>query len=287
MQAIPLWIYIRKCHHKSCFCGSCNFNSTKTTRIGGGGVSETELLASVADGTHGFGDYVGTENTIATMVYARQPNLIRYSNNSLKSIVVDRAFDTSNNMVSFSAPNLETLNGKGSIFTGCFRLVSVDLGKVTELPLSTFYGCNNLALIPNSERLTYIGQQCFPYNTGIDTAYLPMLERLDMFSFSGSAVREVHLGAISELKSNCFNNCHKLEVVEIGDKCVKIDRSFMQGSRSDVTLIVRAKEPPALNGSFIISGSVISILVPAESVDLYKSAPNWSSHATVISAISN
>lgn len=255
---------------------------------GGGGVSETELLASVADGTHGFGAYVGTETTIATTVYARQPNLISYSNNNLKSITVDRAFDTSNNMTSFSAPNLESLSGKGSIFTGCFRLVNVDLGTVAELPALTFYGCNNLSYVPNAERLTYIGQQCFPYNAGITIADLPKLERLDSFSFSGCGnLKEVHLGSIVVLNGNTFNNCHKLEIVEIGDKCTKIDRSFMQGSRSDVTLIVRSKEPPTLNGSFIISGAIISILVPAEAVDAYKSAPNWSSHATIISAISS
>lgn len=255
---------------------------------GGEAVDANTLLASIADGSYEFGNYVGTEATIATPAYAKQFTLTSYSNNELKSIVVDRAFDSANNMTSFFAPNLQTLTGKTSVFNGCFRLVSANIGNVTELPPLTFYGCNNLAYIPNSERLTYIGQQCFPYNAAITIADLPKLERLDSFSFSGcSNLKEVYLGSIVILNGNIFNNCHKLEIVKIGDKCTKIDRSFMQGSKADVTIIVQAKNPPTLNGSFIISGAIISILVPAELVDLYKSAPNWSNHATIISAISS
>lgn len=253
---------------------------------GGESVDVASLLASIATGAYPWGDYTGTEQTIKTTVYAKQPGLISYSNNNLTVINVDRAFDACNQMTSFSAPNLETLSAKSSIFTGCLRLTSVNIGKVTELPPLTFYGCNNLAYIPNAERLTYIGQQCFPYNAAITIADLPKLERLDSFSFSGCGnLREVHLLSIIELKGNIFNNCHKLEVVEIGAKCTKIDRSFMQGSKADVMLIIQATTPPSLNGSFVISGSILSIKVPAGSVDTYKSASNWSNYAPLISAI--
>lgn len=258
------------------------------TITGGGGesVDLVAFIASLADGSNRWNEYIGTESVINTMIYAKQPRLFSYTNDNLISINVDRAFDTSNNMTSFYASNLQTLNGKGSIFTGCFRLTSVNLGSVTELPPSTFYGCNNLSYIPNSNILTYIGQQCFPYNSGITIADLPKLERLDMFTFSGcSNLREVHLLSIQELKSNCFNNCHKLEIVEIGDKCTKIDRSFMQGSKSDVTLIIQATTPPTLNGTFVVGGSILSIKVPAEAVDTYKTAANWSNYAPIISAI--
>jgi hypothetical protein len=55
----------------------------------------------------------------------------------------------------------------------------------------------------------------------------------------------------------------------------------------DLTLIIRAVKPPSLNGSFMLGGggAVISIRVPAESVQAYKSAANWSNYAPIISAI--
>lgn len=253
---------------------------------GGESVDVDSLLASMADGSYNFGGYVGTEQVINAQTYAKQPNLISYSNNALIAIKTERAFDGANNMTSFYAPNLTTLNGKSSIFTGCFRLTSVNIGKVVELPPLTFYGCNNLSYVPNADKLTYIGQQCFPYNAAITIADLPKLERLDSFSFSGcSNLKEVHLGSIVALNGNTFNNCHKLEIFEIGDKCTKIDRSFMQGSKSDVTLVIQATTPPSLNGTFVMGGSVISIMVPADSLDVYKTATNWSNYAPIISAI--
>ena len=75
--------------------------------------------------------------------------------------------------------------------------------------------------------------------------------------------------------------------LDIGDKCTSIANSSFSGYRIDLTLIVRATTPPTLSGTFLLGskGTVLSIRVPAESVDAYKSAPNWSNYAPIISAI--
>lgn len=51
-----------------------------------------------------------------------------------------------------------------------------------------------------------------------------------------------------------------------------------------ITLICRAATPPSLNAQSFGS-NLVSIQVPAESVDTYKAASNWSSYASIITAI--
>ena len=50
------------------------------------------------------------------------------------------------------------------------------------------------------------------------------------------------------------------------------------------TMIIRATVPPTVLGTKTISG-LEAIYVPAESVDLYKSAEGWSQYADLIQPI--
>lgn len=255
-----------------------------------GGVSEAELLASIAAGSYQWGDHVGIEPEITTPTYLMQPTLISYTNNDLKIIRLEKAFDSNANMISFVAPNLETLGGKISAFGTCPKLIDVNLGKVKELPNNTFWGCNKLPYVPNAEILTYIGRDVFRYNEAIESIDLPKCEKTEGYAFTYmTALRHVNLPAIKVVMRNLFSFSHSLETLDIGDKVTFIDCYVCYDSRCKLDLTVRKSTPPELNGPFFFAsgGSIKSIKVPAEAVDAYKAAPNWSNYATIISAISS
>lgn len=253
---------------------------------GGESVDIEALIKSIADGSYPWGDYVGTETVLNSKIYSAQP-LRSYSNDNLKSIMQDGAFNFSR-LVTFSAPNLETLNNKSAIFQYCHQMISADIGKVTVLPASTFYGSNKLQSVPNSDILTSIGQQCFSFNATITDLDLAKVESIGAFAFAQCGnLKTIRLPSIISLTANIFNNSHNIQVADIGDKCTSIINSAFSGCKIDLTLIVRATTPPTLNGTFMLGsgGTVVSIRVPAESVDKYKTATNWSNYAPIISAI--
>lgn len=244
------------------------------------------LMASIADGSYPWGDYVGTESVINSRMYSAQA-LASYSNTNLTSITQDGAFSFSR-LVTFSAPNLETLSNKSAVFQYCQQLTSADLGKVTVLPASTFYGSNYLRAVPNADILTSVGQQCFSFNSTITDLDLAKVESIGPFAFAQCGnLRTIRLPSIINLTANIFNNSHKIEVADLGASCLSVTNSAFSGCRIELTLIMRATNPPTLNGSFMLGsgGAVISIRVPATSVDAYKAAANWSNYAPIISAI--
>ena len=245
-------------------------------------------LEVVASGSYNFGNYVGTEKEINSKLYNGQI-INSYKNDNLKSISTDNAFSNCN-MVSFDASNLETLNNKSATFQYCQQMISANIGKVTVLPTSTFYGCNKLIAVPNSDILTSIGQQCFSFNSSLTDLDLLKVESIGPFAFAQCGnIRTIRLPSIVALTANIFNNSNGIQVVELGEACTSVVNSAFSGCRIDLTLIIRAIKPPALNGTFMLGagGSVISTMVPSGSVDAYKSAPNWSKYAPVISAISS
>lgn len=237
---------------------------------GGESVDVGELLASLADGSYQFGDYIGTEITINRNIYTNQNSLISYTNNNFKTISLEKAFDYNLNMTSFSAPNLETLGGKISTFGTCPKLIDVNLGKVESLPNNTFWGCNQLSYIPNADILTYIGEYVFRYNEAIERIDLPKCETTSGYAFTYmSALRYVNLPVIKKVMRNLFSFSHNLETLDIGDKVTFIDCYVCYDSRCQLDLTVRKVESPELNGPFFFAngGAIKSIKMPAKYIN--------------------
>ena len=255
---------------------------------GGESVDAGALLASLADGSYQFGDYIGTETEINRNIYTNQNSLTSYTNSNLKNIWLEKAFDYNLNMTSFSAPNLETLGGKISAFGTCPKLIDVNLGKVKQIPNNTFWGCNKLPYVPNAEILTYIGENAFRYNEAIKSIDLPKCEEIRGYAFTYmTALRHVNLPAIKVVMRNLFSFSHNLKTLDIGDKVTFIDCYVCFDSQCQLDLTVRKSTPPELNGPFFFAagGAIKSIKVPADAVDAYKSATNWSKYADLITAI--
>ncbi len=140
--------------------------------------------------------------------------------------------------------------------------------KVTSfsvIPTDNYNKLVNLKEVNFSESLTSI-----PSNVFRDC---PSLTRVDIPN------------SVKTIGSYAFYGCSSLRRIEIGSG-VKAIRGYAFGGCGNLTrLIVYASTPPTMENGAFSSSSLLHIYVPAESVDLYKSASGWSSYSDIITAI--
>ena len=91
---------------------------------------------------------------------------------------------------------------------------------------------------------------------------------------------------VTEIKNNAFYSCYSLESITIPAGVTSIGSSAFSYCYSLYTVIMLPTTPPTLGNSSVFSTSRQQhIYVPAESVEAYKTATNWSSYASIIEAM--
>lgn len=148
-------------------------------------------------------------------------------------------------ITSYSNKELKTVGYRG--FSHCASLESVDLPELTSIDTQGFNSCGKLKRVV-FPKLTTITQ-------GDNFTYCYALEYAD-------------LGIVTNIPSWCLANCTALETV------------ILRKSDGICTL----KTTNALNSNKFTNGTAF-VYVPAELVDTYKSATNWSTYAEQIRAI--
>ena len=94
------------------------------------------------------------------------------------------------------------------------------------------------------------------------------------------------LAGVTKIGSNAFAVCASLASVEIPSNITSIGRAAFSECISLASLTVLATTPPTLGvDAFDRVSSNLVIYVPAESVETYKAATNWSNYASKIQAI--
>jgi hypothetical protein len=122
--------------------------------------------------------------------------------------------------------------------------------------------------------------------TSIDIPYGTTKIGLYALSFCGDLTRVTIPNSVTSIDDNAFRSCTKLTNITIPNSVTSIGYSALHNCIRLASVTVEAATPPTLGGNaFALASSSLAIYVPAESVETYKKATNWSSYADRIQPI--
>lgn len=176
------------------------------------------------------------------------------------------AFNTFTNLSSVTISD-----GVRSLYSNAFRncpIISISLpNSVKTLGEYTFRDCTSLTSVNIPSGVTYIAQGVFQGCTSLSSVTIPI-----GMTYSG-------------FSASMFNGCSSLTSITIPSSVTKIGGQAFYNCSSLQSITVLATTPPTLGGGAIYNTNNCPIYVPAESVNTYKAATNWSSYASRIQAI--
>lgn len=166
----------------------------------------------------------------------------------------------------------EMLEGVTSIreyaFNSMSSLISVALpDSVKIIGLQAFRACENLITVNLGGGITTVGNYAFEYCTRLTGAItIP--------------------DSVTSIGGYAFSQCSSITSVTIGNGLTSIGSSAFVNCRGLTSIVIQSPTPPTLpNSSVFLNTNDCPIYVPAESVDAYKTATNWSTLASRIQAI--
>lgn len=174
-----------------------------------------------------------------------------------------------------------------------------DLGDAIEIGENCFRNCTGLTGTPDLTKIEKIWNFAFEgaQNIAFGDLILPNLTTIGIraFNLNGAGLRRIlDLGQITTLPANngtnvngTFVSCSKLELAILPSTLTTMGTSWQPfiNCHKLSTMIIRAETPPSLGSKFELGyhvSSSLKIYVPDASVEAYKSATNWASHASII-----
>lgn len=147
-----------------------------------------------------------------------------------------------------------------SAFSGCRNLRSVTLPSgMTTLPTTTFNGCSRLHSVELPSGITSIGSSAFSSCTSLAEVNIP--------------------SGVTQILANAFASCSVLRSLDIPAGVASIGNQAFQ-STGCIEYHFRSTTPPTLGSTAFSSiAAPTKIYVPAESLEAYQTASNWSIYA--------
>ena len=221
--------------------------------------------------------------------------------------------------VAATATTVSTFNFKentkciaGSCFSNCtnFSIINIP-STVKYIGDNAFYECSNLSQLTLNEGLEIIEHSAFRQCKKLKSVTIPnSVTTLEGYAFSyDSGLTSVTIGSgltsvgdfifaycssitnvsitegLTKLGKTMFEKCNKLSSVVIPSTIEYIGDNAFSYCSGLTSVTCLAENPPELGTSTVFYNSTCPIYVPAESVDAYKSATNWSTYASRIQAI--
>ena len=193
-----------------------------------------------------------------------------------KNITVNGVYNASDdNLDGYDTVTVET-SGDAELEESFLAMIDTTSGKnITKLP----------------KGITSIRNYAFYYSTNIEIIELPeTVTSIGSYAFQNSGLSEITIPfSVTSIGSVAFRNSKSLIKVDNYSNARFSSYTFTSCSNL-ATLIMRATTPPDLMNTDLAGTKIASgtgyIYVPDESIDLYKSATNWSTYASQIKGIS-
>ena len=168
-------------------------------------------------------------------------------------------------------------------FCYCSALTSVSIPAATSIGNSAFYNCSALTSV-SFPVATSIGVSAFQNCSTLTSASFPVATSVVSQAFQDcSALTSVSIPAAASIGGNAFYGCSKLTSVKLPAATIIRDYAF-QGCSNLTTLYIGTESDTVctLSSKDSIPSNITNIYVPADLLDPYKTATNWSSFADKI-----
>lgn len=155
----------------------------------------------------------------------------------------------------------------------------------TSIRTGAFYQLTSLTSITIPNSVTTIGQEAFHSCSHLTSANIPnTLTSIPAQMFYGCTVLSniVLPETITSIDRQAFYNCNNFSTFTIPSAVTSIGNSVFQGCNHLTYVVCKPTTPPTLGTNVFYTNYNYPIYVPAESVDAYKAATNWSTLASRI-----
>ena len=185
----------------------------------------------------------------------------------------DNAFAYCNSLTSVTIPNSVTSIGNGA-FEFCSGLTSITIpSSVTSIGVSSFSYCSGLTSITISNSVTSIGNNAFEGCSGLTSVTIPnIVTYIGDYAFKNCGLTSVTIpNSVTYIGSQTFTNCDELIDVYCMAEILK-DNSWWEEEGLYTA-------PSAFEGSY---PQVMTLHVPAASIEAYRSIEPWSQFKTIV-----
>lgn len=260
------------------------------------------------------------EDTKTLTVNSNPGGLAYYDNQEIEHLIISNgvtnigngAFQSCEHISSVVIPNSVT-GIENYAFYYCEDLLSVVIpGSVNRIGESAFENCVGLTSVTIEEGVTVIGFAAFGYCVALTSVYIPntiiriendafhqcyALTHIDIPNsvtnignysfFSCTSLTDLVIPSnVESIGSKAFFNCSALISMTIGTGVTSIGESAFLRCSALTSVTCEAVTPPTAEfGIFDECAELAHIYVPAESVEVYKTATNWSVYEAIIEAI--
>ena len=200
------------------------------------------------------------------------------------------AFEDCSTLTSVTIPNSVTEISDGA-FTDCISLTSVTIpNSVTKIAYRTFYNCRALTSVTIPNSVTEIGGSAFSNCSELTSVTIPnSVTEIGGSAFSNcSELTSVTIpNSVTTIGWYAFRKCTNLQKVNIGNSVKTIGVSAFESCTSITQISSEAVVPPFCESTVVypsfsvlkvfddINKSKCKLIVPKNSLDAYKQAPQW------------
>ena len=257
-------------------------------------------------GTNGTAYILRKDNTTTSQVHRVYANAIQkielgsnakigdyafFNCHSLASITIPSSipnfsiynFYYCSSLVSITIPNTVTSVGN-SEFCYCVSLVSVSIpNSVRSFGKYALMYCYSLASVTIPNSITSFSERAFYGCCALSSVIMPSGATSVpsyMFYDCSSLVKVTLPNSVTTINSYVFSNCYTLVSLTIPSSVTTINNSTFEYCYGMAEYHFLSTTPPTLGTSaFVNIQSDCIIYVPAESLEAYKTATNWSAYA--------